>query len=58
MQLTYRGQAYNVATPAFNVMPSAETATFLGQPYPRKQFTVAQHQQPAELIYRCVRYAR
>jgi hypothetical protein len=30
----------------------------MGHPYFRKQFTVAQHQQPAELTYRGVRYAR
>lgn len=58
MQLTYRGQSYEAPTPAVEAIPSGETATFMGRPYARKQFTVAQRQQPAELTYRGVHYAR
>jgi hypothetical protein len=58
MQLTYRGQAYDLSTPAVEAAPSGETATFLGKSYTRMQFTVAQRHQPAELTYRGVHYAR
>ncbi|MEO1068790.1 MAG: DUF4278 domain-containing protein [Cyanobacteria bacterium J06638_6] len=58
MQLTYRGQAYEASTSALEATPSGETATFMGRPYLRKQFTVAQRQQPAELTYRGVHYVR
>ena len=59
MQLTYRGQAYEVsATPAVDAIATVETATFMGRPYARKQFTVTQRQQSAELTYRGVHYAR
>lgn len=58
MQLTYRGQAYEASTPAIEATPSDETATFMGRPYARKQFTVTQRQQPAELTYRGVNYTR
>jgi hypothetical protein len=59
MQLTYRGQAYEVsATPAVDAIATGETATFMGRPYARKQFTVTQRQPAAELTYRGVHYAR
>ncbi|MGG6241594.1 DUF4278 domain-containing protein [Nodosilinea sp. AN01ver1] len=58
MQLTYRGQSYETSAPDIDGTPTGETATFMGRPYARKQFTVAQRQQPAELTYRGVRYAR
>lgn len=58
MQLTYRGQSYETSSPAIDGIPTGETVTFMGCPYARKQFTVAQRQQPAELTYRGVRYAR
>ncbi|MBE9111341.1 DUF4278 domain-containing protein [Nodosilinea sp. LEGE 07298] len=58
MQLTYRGHSYEASTPAVDAIATGETATFMGRPYARKQFTVAQRQQPAELTYRGVRYAR
>ncbi len=58
MQLIYRGQAYEASIPAFEAIPSGETATFLGRPYARKQFTITQRQQPAELTYRGVHYTR
>ncbi len=59
MQLTYRGQAYEVsATPAVDAIATAETATFMGRPYARKQFTVTQRYQAAELTYRGVHYTR
>jgi hypothetical protein len=58
MQLTYRGQSYETSAPAIEATPSGETATFMGRPYFRKQFTAAQRQQPADLTYRDVRYTR
>ncbi|MEO1070542.1 MAG: DUF4278 domain-containing protein, partial [Cyanobacteria bacterium J06638_6] len=58
MQLTYRGQAYDLSSPAVEATPSGETATFLGKSYTRMRFNVAQRNQPAELTYRGVRYAR
>jgi hypothetical protein len=59
MQLTYRGQAYEVsATPAVDAIATVETATFMGRPYARKQFTVTQRHQAADLIYRGIHYAR
>lgn len=58
MQLTYRGQAYEVSNPAVDGTPTGETATFMGHLYPRKQFSVTQRQQSAELIYRGVQYTR
>lgn len=58
MQLTYRGQVYETSAPAVDGTLTGKTATFLGRPYVRKQFTVAQRQQPAELTYRGVHYTR
>lgn len=58
MQLTYRGQSYEASTPAVDAISTGETATFMGRFYARKQFTIAQRQQPAELTYRGVRYTR
>ena len=58
MQLTYRGQSYEASTPAIEATPSGEKATFMGRSYARKQFTVIQRQQTAELTYRGVRYTR
>ncbi|PSN12809.1 hypothetical protein C7293_18590 [filamentous cyanobacterium CCT1] len=58
MQLTYRGQSYETPAISIDAVSTGETATFMGRPYARKQFTVAQRQQPAELTYRGVRYAR
>jgi hypothetical protein len=58
MKLTYRGQSYETSIPDVETSLSCETATFMGCPYTRKQFTVTQRQQPAELTYRGVRYTR
>ena len=58
MQLSFLGQAYETSTSAIEATPSGETATFMGRPYARKQVTVAQRQQPAELTYRGVHYSR
>jgi hypothetical protein len=58
MQLSFLGKSYEVSTPAIDGTPTGETATFMGRPYARKQFTVTQRQQSAELTYRGVRYAR
>lgn len=58
MQLSFLGKSYSAATPAIDSTPTGETATFMGRSYARKQFTVAHRQQPAELTYRGVHYAR
>lgn len=59
MKLSFLGKSYDASTPAMDAMPSGETGTFLGQPYAKKQFTVAQRQQPSEeLTYRGQRYRR
>ena len=58
MQLAFLGKSYTTATPAIEATLTGETATFLGKPYARKQFNMTQRQQPAELTYRGVRYAR
>lgn len=58
MQLTYRGQSYKTSVSTVDAISTGEIATFMGQSYARKQFVVAQQQQPAELTYRGIRYAR
>ena len=58
MQLSFLGKSYEASTPAIDATPTGETATFMGQPYARKQFNVTQRQQPAELTYRGIRYSR
>ncbi len=58
MQLTYRGQSYETSAPAVDEISTGETATFMGRPYFRRQFTITQRQQPADLTYRGVRYTR
>lgn len=58
MKLTYRGQSYEASTPAIEASSTGEFATFMGRPYARKQFTVAQRHQTDELTYRGVHYTR
>ncbi|MEA5453020.1 DUF4278 domain-containing protein [Leptolyngbya sp. CCNP1308] len=58
MQLSFLGKSYSTSTPAIDATITGETATFMGCSYARKQFTVVKRQQPAELTYRGVRYAR
>ncbi|MBE9110543.1 DUF4278 domain-containing protein [Nodosilinea sp. LEGE 07298] len=58
MQLTYRGQSYETSAPAVDAISTGETATFMGRSYFRRQFTITQRQQPADLTYRGVRYTR
>lgn len=58
MQLSFLGKSYEASTPTIEAAPSGETATFMGRTYARKQFNVAQRQQPAELTYRGIRYVR
>jgi hypothetical protein len=58
MELIYRGQSYEASSPIVEATLTDETATFLGRPFARKQFTIAQRQQPAELTYRGVHYSR
>lgn len=57
MKLSFLGQSYEASNPAIAVTETSETATFLGKPYARKQYSVSQrHQLAAELTYRGVRY--
>jgi len=58
MQLSFLGKSYTASAPAVDAVATGETATFMGKSYARKQFNVTQRQQPAELTYRGVRYAR
>lgn len=60
MQLSFLGKSYEAsASAAIEGTPTGETATFMGQPYVRKQFNVANRQQPSgEFSYRGIRYSR
>ncbi len=58
MKLSFLGKSYEASTPAIDAVVTGETATFRGHSYPCKKFTVAQHQQSAELTYRGVHYTR
>ncbi|MGG6242077.1 DUF4278 domain-containing protein [Nodosilinea sp. AN01ver1] len=58
MQLSFLGKSYEASTPAVDAIATGETATFMGRPYARKQFTVAQRQQSTALTYRGVHYTR
>lgn len=58
MQLSFLGKSYTASTNAIAATPTGETATFMGRPYARKQFNLEHRQQPAELTYRGVHYAR
>ncbi|MFH7245700.1 MAG: DUF4278 domain-containing protein [Spirulina sp.] len=58
MKLSFLGKSYEAATPAIDAIPTSETATFMGNSYARKQFTVTQHQQSAAMTYRGVHYTR
>jgi hypothetical protein len=56
MQLHFLGKSYTASTPSVEASLTGETATFMGQPYARKQVTVSQRQSLAELTYRGIRY--
>jgi len=57
MKLSFLGQSYEAAINNVDAVETNETATFLGKPYARKQYTVSQRQQPsAELTYRGIKY--
>jgi hypothetical protein len=57
MQLSFLGKSYTASTPAIDAAITSETATFMGKPYARKQYTVAQRQSPkSELTYRGICY--
>lgn len=59
MQLSFLGNDYTASSTPIEGIPTRETATFMGQPYVRKQFKVANRQQPGgQLTYRGVRYSR
>lgn len=58
MKLAFLGQSYEAAIAPIDAIATTETATFLGQQYTRKQFTVTLRQPTAELTYRGVRYSR
>ncbi|RZM82756.1 DUF4278 domain-containing protein [Leptolyngbya iicbica] len=57
MKLSFLGQSYETSIHAVDAVETSETATFLGKPYHRKQYTVNQRHQPStEMTYRGVRY--
>jgi|GEM_PF-347181 len=59
MQLTFLGQSYEVCRPPVRVGETSETATFMGQSYPRKQYQVDQPTHPpTELIFMGQRYVQ
>ena len=58
MQLSFLGKSYTASSNAIAAAPTGEMATFMGRPYARKQANVEHRQQPAELTYRGIRYAR
>lgn len=59
MSFTYRGQAYDPAIPALDAPTPEQMATFRGQTYRPKRYTVHQRYQPSgEFSYRGVRYQR
>lgn len=59
MQLSFLGKSYTASFPAIGAIETAETATFLGKRYTRKQFNHSQRQHPTEeLTYRGARYCK
>lgn len=57
MQLSFLGQAYDASLAAVSAITTSETGTFLGRPYARKHYTVAQRRTSTEeLTYRGRRY--
>jgi len=59
MKLNFLGNDYTMSQPAIEGTPTGEIATFMGKPYVRKQFNVANRNQPGgELTYRGVPYTR
>ena len=59
MQLSFLGHSYQVHHPQVKVAETAETATFMGPPYARKQYQVKRPQQPPEeLTFMGQRYVR
>jgi len=57
MKLSFLGKSYTASTPDVDAMTTGETATFMGKSYARKQYNVAQRQQPkSELTYRGIHY--
>ncbi len=59
MQLSFLGKTYTTSIPTLEASITQETGKFLGRSYARKQFHVAQRQQPAaELTFMGRRYTR
>jgi len=59
MQLSFLGKSYIASAPAIEAMATEATGKFLGKSYAKKQFHVAQRQQPAEeLTFMGRRYIR
>jgi len=59
MQLTFLGQTYEVHLPPVKVSETSETANFMGQSYPRRQYQLEQPPHPpAELMFMGQRYIR
>lgn len=59
MQLSFLGKSYTASAPAIEATMTNEMGKFLGRPYAKKQFNVAQRQQPSEeLTFMGRRYTR
>ena len=58
MELSFLGKSYTASSPSIEAAMTGETANFMGKSYARKQYSVTQRQQPAEMTYRGVRYTR
>lgn len=58
MKLSFLGKSYETSTPAIDAVPTGETATFMGNSYACKKFTVTQRQPSAAMTYRGVHYTR
>lgn len=59
MKLSFLGKSYEASAPTVDAVATHETGTFLGKSYAKKEFAVAQRQQPAEeLTFMGRRYIR
>ena len=57
-QLTDHGHSYETSATVIDAISTDEPDSFMEQLYTHKQFAVTQHQPPAELICRGIRYAQ
>jgi len=56
MNLSYRGIAYQSASPTVEFIETEQTGRFLGNPYKIQQGKVAHRQGSAQLTYRGIAY--